>query len=62
MKLNPKKAKKALEKKLMTQTELCRQSDLGITTVNRAMNGIPVHPTTIKKICEVLEVDPKDIM
>lgn len=62
MKLNPKKAKKALEKKLMTQMELCEKANLGFCTVNRALNGISVHTATVKKICEALNVEPKDIM
>ena len=62
MKLNPKKAKKALEKRLMTQMELCKKAGLGFTTTNRALNGYEIHTTTAKKICEALNVEPKDIM
>lgn len=62
MKLNPKKVKKILELKLLTQTELCEKADLTIATVNKAVNGVSVHASTVKKICEALNVDVKELL
>lgn len=54
-----------LKKKLLQYgynfDDLARKAGVTKTTLRRGFNGRPVKPRTVKKIADVLDVDPLDI-
>ncbi len=57
------KLKRLREDRVLSQRELAREAGLTHTTVWRLENGFrEAHPRTIRKIAEVLDVQPKDLV
>lgn len=61
MVLDRDKLKNKIESKFLTNETLAKAAGISQTTVNRARNGGDITVKVLKKICDVLECDPKDI-
>lgn len=55
--------KRLREERVLSQRELARMADLAYGTVWRLENGFEnAHPQTIRKIAEVLGVEPRELV
>jgi transcriptional regulator with XRE-family HTH domain len=57
------KLRRLREDRVLSQRELAREAGLAQGTVWRLESGFPhAHPSTIRKIARVLEVEPKELI
>ena len=57
------KLKRLREDRVLSQRELAREAELAQGTVWRIENGFSeVHPSTIRKLAEVLGVEPRELV
>ena len=57
------KLKRLREDRVLSQRELARMANLAYGTIWRLENGYPeARTSTIRKIAEVLEVEPKELV
>jgi transcriptional regulator with XRE-family HTH domain len=54
--------KEARLRKAMTQAELAKAAGLAASTVGRLETDGPAAPATIRKLAQVLDVEPADLM
>ena len=63
MEVDVQKLKRLREDKVLSQRELAREARLAQGTVWRIENGFSeVHPSTIRKLAEVLGVEPRELV
>ena len=63
MEVNVQKLKRLREDRVLSQRELAREAGLAQGTVWRIENGFSdVHPSTIRKLAEVLGVEPRELV
>ena len=61
MKLDRKKLTEYRERRLLTVRELCGKASISLETWSRATNGGNLRVTTVRRLCEALEVSPEEI-
>lgn len=62
MKVSRKKLEMAMARACMDSSELQKAADLPRATINNAITGRSVRPSTLGKIAKALEVDPSEII
>ncbi len=63
MEVNVQKLKRLREDSVLSQRELARMAGLTHVTIWRLENGFEnAHPQTIRKIAEVLGVEPRELV
>jgi transcriptional regulator with XRE-family HTH domain len=63
MRVDARKLKQIREERVISQRELARMADLTHATVWRLEHGpAEAHPRTIRKLAEVLQIEPKDLV